>query len=283
MASRYFSQYLLNKGVLSPDNAGSILAKTLDVKPHPLVVAVDRGLVTSKQAAELANEDDFAQTALEKGYLTAFQLEDLKRAIPERSVCLGQVLLDEKIVTLDELAELFAESGRLDQHPVQTVVGNVLQARGFDAHDYEYVGDYVELFMSALQRFMNTDALLYQADKCPETAPAYLTYQSMGGALRLTAGCRVGGDVLLTMASRFSDESLSEIDEMAIDCIEEFCNVFNGLYIVNMSGKSQDMDLDMPHTIEDGEPEGNGVMRLRVETEFGAFMLYMSTDGFVLG
>ena len=91
----------------------------------------------------------------------------------------------------------------------------------------------------------------------------------------------MNGDVMLSMAKRFSGEVLTEVDEMAIDCIEEFCNVLNGLYIVNMSGKSQDMDLDMPQTVENGEPGGDNVFQLRVETEFGGFVLYLSMDGFV--
>ena len=33
MANRYFSQYLLNKGVLAPENAGEMLAKYLHVTP----------------------------------------------------------------------------------------------------------------------------------------------------------------------------------------------------------------------------------------------------------
>ena len=91
----------------------------------------------------------------------------------------------------------------------------------------------------------------------------------------------MNGDVMLAMAKRFSGEVLTDVDEMAIDCIEEFCNVLNGLYIVNMSGKSQDMDLDMPQTVENGEPGGDSVFQLRVETEFGGFVLYLSMDGFV--
>ena len=281
MANRYFSQYLLNKGVLTPENAGEMLAKSLNVTPELSVLALEKGLINSEQALELAESAGFIRAALGKNYLTALQLDDLKKAVPERSACLGQVLLDEGVVGLSELAKLFEESAAPDCHPVETAVHDMLVSWNADENDYGYIKDYVELFLGALQRFMNTDALIIQGGNSDGVDTTYLTYQSMGGALRLTVGCRMNGDVMLSMAKRFSDEVLTEVDEMAIDCIEEFCNVLNGLYIVNMSGKSQDMDLDMPQTVENGEPGGDSVFQLRVETEFGGFVLYLSMDGFV--
>ena len=54
MANRYFSQYLLNKGVLAPENAGEMLAKSLHVTPDLSVLALEKGLINSEQALELA-------------------------------------------------------------------------------------------------------------------------------------------------------------------------------------------------------------------------------------
>ena len=281
MANRYFSQYLLNKGVLTSDNAGRMLAKSLNVTPELSVLALEKGLINSEQALELVAADGFIRAALGRNYLTALQLDDLKKAVPERSACLGQVLLDEGVVDLSELARLFEESAAPDCRPVGAAVHDMLVSWNADENDYEYIKDYVELFLGALQRFMNTDAVIVRGGNSDGVDTTYLTYQSMGGALRLTVGCRMTGDVMLTMANRFSGEELTSVDEMAVDCLEEFCNVLNGLYIVNMSGKSQDMDLDMPRTVENGEPAGDNVFQLRIETEFGSFVLYLSMDGFV--
>ena len=110
MANRYFSQYLLNKGVLAPENAGEMLAKSLHVTPDLSVLALEKGLINSEQALELAEAAGFIRAALGKNYLTALQLDDLKKAVPERSACLGQVLLDEGVVGLSELAKLFEEN-----------------------------------------------------------------------------------------------------------------------------------------------------------------------------
>ena len=88
MANRYFSQYLLNKGVLTSDNAGRMLAKSLNVTPELSVLALEKGLINSEQALELVAADGFIRAALGRNYLTALQLDDLKKAVPERSACL---------------------------------------------------------------------------------------------------------------------------------------------------------------------------------------------------
>lgn len=282
MANRYFSQYLLNAGILTPENAGEMLAKSIGVKPDLAVAALEKGLINEAQIADFQS-DSFEVAVLEKKYLTALQLDDLKRAVPERSACLGQVLLNEGVVDLTELAKLYEASGKSGSEPVADAVHQMLQAEGQDPSAKEHWVDYVELLIGTMQRFMNTDAVLHaKAVSVAEPAKSYLVSQSMSGALSLTAGCLVSDDVLLAMAVRFSGEEITEVDELAIDCLEEFCNVLNGLYIVNMSGKNMDMDLDMPKYDEGVVPEGADVLGLQVTTEFGDWILYMSDHGFIV-
>lgn len=282
MANRQFSQYLLNRGILSSDNAGRVLAKSLHAVPDLAVLALEKGLITSQQAKKLLGVKEFVVAALEENYLNALQLDELKKAVPDRSACLGQVLLEEGIVDIHTLARLFEDSKDEDSHPVDDVIKEMLEAQGWDAHEHAYIREYVKLFLKAMRKFMHTEALIIPNEDLDLVDATYLIYQSMGGALRLTVGCRMTGNVLLAMAGRFSGEEETEVNEMAIDSIEELANVINGLYIVNMSGHSHDMDLDMPRTLENGVPAGEDVFALRVETEFGAFMLYLSREGFML-
>lgn len=281
MGNRHFSQYLLNKGILTADNAGAILAECHHTAPGLSVLALERNFIDAEQSLELSGAGDTAVAALSRNYLTALQLDDLKKEAPNRRACLGQVVLNRKLVDFSGLAKLFKDNDGEYCYPVNEVFEELLQEQGVDADDYEYIRDYVELFLSTLQKFMRTNALIVRANNSDVDDTTYLTYQSMGGALSLTVGCRMTRSVMLAMGSRFGGEHLERVDEMAIDCIEEFCNVLNGLYIVNMSGKSRDMDLDMPRTIENVEPVGDDVFQLRVETELGSFMLYMSMNGFI--
>ena len=81
MANRQFSQYLLNRGILSSDNAGRVLAKSLHVVPDLAVLALEKGLITSQQAKKLLGVKEFVVAALEESYLNALQLDELKKAV----------------------------------------------------------------------------------------------------------------------------------------------------------------------------------------------------------
>lgn len=281
MANRYFSQYLLNKGILTADNVSSILAECRALEPDLSMMALEKGMIDAEQALELWESSNACVKAVEKGYLTPLDLDNLKKDVPNSRACLGQVIFTKKIVDLPRLSALFKENDDAYCYPVNEVFDSVLRSHGVDAEDYEHVRDYVELFLDTIQKFLHTNALLVQGDNIDTEETTYLTYQSMGGALTLTAGCRMPDDVLLAFSKRFSDGKVVCLDDMAVDSIEEFCNVLNGLYIVNMSGKSQDMDLDMPQTVKNVEPKGDNVLQLKVETELGGFMLYLSMSGFV--
>ncbi len=245
MANRFFSQYLLNKGIISPENTGSILAKSLDAVPGAEIIKME--------------------TPMSEG-----------------EARLGQVLLDEGLLDAAGVEQALEAIRTEECQPVNQVVADLLEARQKDPAEYEHLREYMVLFLESMQNFLHTDAAIIRDRENDWQGTSYLTYQSMGGSLRLTVGCRMTSQVLLAMATRFSDEEQSQVDEMAIDCIEEFCNVINGLYIVSMSGKSHDMDLDMPKTVENRSPYGDNVFQLRVETEFGGFAMYISMDGFVL-
>lgn len=245
MANRFFSQYLLNKGILTAENTGSILAKSLGAVPGAEIISME--------------------TPMSEG-----------------EARLGQVLLDEGILDAPGVEEALEAVRAEESQPVNQVVADLLEAREKDQAEYEHLREYMVLFLESIQNFLHTDVAIIRDRDNDWQGTSYLTYQSMGGSLRLTVGCRMTSQVLLATASRFSDEPQTRVDDMAIDCIEEFCNVINGLYIVSMSGKSHDMDLDMPRTVENRSPLGENVFQLRVETEFGGFAMYISMDGFVL-
>ena len=282
MANRQFSQYLLSRGILTSDNAGRILAKSLHAIPKLSVIALENGLITPEQADKLLGVNTFIRTALSEHDLNAEQLDELKKTVPDRSACVGQVLLDEGMVDLSTLAELFEQSKVTHSNSVSDTVNRMLEKQNLDTEEYFYIGEYVELFMRAIKRFTHTEVLVIPNEDFEVADTTYLTYQTMGGSLRLTAGCRMTGSIMLDMASRFSGDIQTEVNEMAIDCIEEFCNVVNGRYIVNMSGHNHDMDLDMPRTVENGIPAGDDVLSFRVVTEYGEYELYLSREDFLL-
>ena len=280
MTNKFFSQYLLNAGIITTDNAAAILAESLQVSPQLYMTALQMGYLDGRQAAELKEADSFERAALDKEYLTVMQLDAVKKAEPDRDAFVAQVVFDQGLVDLPQLGEFFASSQKQDCHPVYEVMRQVYAASNLEETELGYIGDYMELFVSTLQRFMKADAVLVAAP-AEQLEKQYLTYQSMGGAMALTVGCSMSPEIMVEMAARYSNEALDDVNEMTIDSVEEFYNVLNGLYIVNMSGSNLDMDLDMPYTVMDLLPKGGQIYTVNVVTDFGRFALYLSNDGFM--
>lgn len=281
MGNRYFAQYLLNKGILTADNAAEILSECRHVTPDITVIALEKGWINDVQAQELARAKNPEMAALDKGIVSASQLDVVHKGEPDLRVRLGQVIWQREMVDLSQLAKLYKDNSGDYCQPVREIFGGLLRENNLDANDYEHIEKYVELFLATLQKIMNMNALLLRTDNYDTHGASYFVYQNMGGALSMAAGCKMSEEILAALASRYSGENIAQADELAIDCVEEFANVLNGLYTVNMSDNSQNMDLDMPCTMKNADPVGGRILHLRVESELGSFMLYLSMNGFM--
>lgn len=283
MGNRYFFQYLLNEGILSTDEAKCLLSKLTDIKPTLPVKALVKGLVTAGQieAIKAADDADFAKLAKERHLLTAPQLETLQKGMPSRDACVAQCLLDDgkmEYETLQKHLAGYAEKSKKENPVVTAVMG---RASNLDEHpEFEPMAKYAEMFVMSVHRFIGTDAvILHDVPEIPKHG--WLVSQSLNGGVILTAGVKAADEEFLELGRRFSDEELTEIDELAVDCVAEFLNEINGLYIVNLSHQDMDVDLGEPRSGEDALPEANGLQAFTVATEFGDILLCMADSEFI--
>lgn len=281
MGNRYFSQYLLNAGVLEISNIGHIMPKSTNAVPQLPILAVEKGLLSDEQIDELTGMEDLTKALTDKSILSDDQIKALQNEVPSRSARMAQVVLDERLADLKTLNRCFRESGEEEVHPVVAAVKKIVSTYDDLNPVGEVYGEYAELFVGGLQRFMNTDAVVVTEPAEPVIEDSIIVSQSMGGALSLSAAILSKSDVFLEMAERYSDEAFPEVDEMAEDSLAEFMNVINGLYIVEQSVKAVDMDLDMPKIGRSACPMASSLVAVRIVTEFGSFVLYLAEDDFI--
>ena len=279
--NRCFSQYLLNVGVLNTDNIGEMLIKSADAIPQLHIIAIQQHLLSEAQIDELSGLTDGAKALEENKMLTDSQIETLKKAVPNRDACIAQAVLDEKIADLKRIDQCFRTYDDDELHPIRDAVKEILNKyRGVNPVEDIY-GEYTEMLIGALQRFMHTDAVVMPAYIEPDTDGTHFVSQGMNGQVALAAAIMAKDRVFLDLANRYSDETLTEVDELAQDSLAEFINVLNGLYIVNLSGRGLDMDLDMPRHGQNVSPVASSMITARVVTDFGSFVLYLAEDEFV--
>ena len=280
MGNRYFVQYLLNVGALKADEVLELMTKASKAEPGLPLLAMRKGLLSSAQLSEMNISDEaaFAEEAKDRKLLTVAQIDTLKNEAASSDACFGQALLDAGLADYAKLEVLFSEAEEEESSVYAAVMS---RAGDDDAHLYEIYGKYADMFISSVQRFMNTDAVLLPGEAMLDADGTHLVSQSLGGGLVLTPGVMAKNDVFLEMGRRYSGEELEEIGDLAVDCVAEFINVLNGLYIVNLSQLDMDVDLGEPKDAENVLPMATNMLALNVGTEFGSFVLYMAQDEFM--
>jgi len=281
MGNRYFSQYLLNSGVLEASNIGYIMPKAAHVVPQLYILAIEKGLLSESQIDELSCAEDLAKALDDKKFLSDDQVSSLKNEPADRAACMAQILFDEKIADFKTLNRCFREYNEDDVHPVVDAVQKIVSAHEDMNPVGDTYGEFAEVFIGAMDRFMKTDAVVLTEPAEPVVEGSIIISQSMIGEISLAAGIMCSEDIFLEMSRRYSGEEITQVDDMAEDSLSEFMNVINGLYIVGLSGKDYDMDLETPRIAKCVCPMASSLVAIRIVTDFGSFVLYLAEDEFM--
>jgi len=258
MFSQFFGQFLLNRGYLTSAELLDVLNRTSQAHVRLGVMAMGHKLLTADQVEEIhaiqAREDKrFGQIALDLGYLTGDQLDELLAGQKNEHMQMVQVLLDSKLFSLDDLDRLLEEyrdSNAMDEVALQALMdGQVdtyvdLFLNLQDAFDPVSCREYVCLFLKNFIRFIDR-GICFEPIQCPENYHnTYLATQVLEGKNRMLTGIGGSGEALLELASRFSQEPISEIEDLMADAVGEFLNLQNGIFTVNMSDQGVEMEME---------------------------------------
>lgn len=282
MHSQFFPQHLLNCGRLSLDEMKDLLEKSVFAKPCLQLLALHEKYMTPEQLTPMKemSELEFATGAVEKGYLNSSQIKELQAAVPGKSLSFAQVLLQEDIMSYEELAKEFDHYAEETESPVKAALKN-LEMEELE-NEMESYTDYAEMFIRLLSTFLDIPVVINLHEPFIDTAiPSHIVSQAMVGDVSFVAGIYASDDVFLELARRYSNESLTEINDMAVDSVTEFLNVLNGLYAVELAKEELDIDLDIPRTAEHQEPMGYQQLVVGIQTGFGLFLLVLAADEFI--
>ena len=183
-----------------------------------------------------------------------------------------------------ELRERFGKQPP-DTHPARSAV--LQAAKGVSGIEQETTAyaDYAELFTASLTRFLRLSSLIIpsavDAAALEETPHTWAVAQHITGDVSIVNGIIARDDVFLALARRYGGDAVEDLKGDAVDALEEFLNVVNGLYIVELANRKIEPDLDFPLANEDVIPRGSHQLLLRIYTEVGDFVLALSTDAFL--
>lgn len=261
MYAQFFGSYLLNRNAVSPEELTAAIAMLTDTHIKLGTLAMHMGYMTAGEVDEVCflqtREDKrFGEIALERNYLFEDQLDDLLKAQIPDYLLLGQTLVDMGCLSNSDLEGLMAgyqqdsqidDLSNSDENAEATK--KLLESFFKDANKEisEYSLMYMNLIFNNLIRFIGEDFTPLAPVIASEYEINHCVTQRLHGPMECSSSIDMTEDVAVAFASRYAKMEFFEFDEYVQASLEDFLNLHNGLYSVNMSNTySEELILDPP-------------------------------------
>lgn len=258
MFAQYFGQYLLNKGYVTAKQLQDALEYQKTVRLKLGVLAVSAGYMTADDAdrineAQKREDIRFGDLAVKMGLLKNEQVEELLSSQKQGHVLLGQALVDKEYMTLKDfesyLNQYKNEYGITDEKfkaiqkdDIDEIINMIVNFT--ESKNEKELKAYLSLFIRNLFRFIDVDARVRKVIKSEQYEAKNVVKQEIVGELALETFIEAEEDSFVKFASKFAEEELTEIDEMAQASVGELLNLHNGIFLVNMSNMGTPLELN---------------------------------------
>ena len=293
MFAQFFGSYLLSKNAVTADQLTQAIAKLADTHIKLGTLAMHKGYMTASEVDEVCflqtREDKrFGEIALEHSYLFEDQLEDLLLSQNPDYLLLGQTLVDMGYLTYSDLEGLmidYQSDNDLDDEMINRadashsikLIENFFT--GSNSLPSEYALSYLNLMFNNLIRFIGEDFTPMSPVQIDEYNTNYLVTQALQGKVNVLSGIDMTSDVAIQFASRYAKMEFSDFDEYVKASLEDFLNLHNGLFLVNMSNTySIELELLPPQAEEQPTVKltGGASYAIPVIYPFGTIYLIIS-------
>ncbi|HEY8889118.1 MAG TPA: chemotaxis protein CheX [Clostridium sp.] len=289
MFSQYFGQYLLTEKYLTGEQLKIALEYQQSVRLKLGVLAINAGYMNSQQANQVHQmqskvDKRFGELAVEAGYIKEEQIEELLSSQKFGHLLLAQALIDKNYMSLEKFERAIYEYKK--KYNISESQFSLLQGDDVDEiiniyvnlEDEKYgieIKQYIALFMRNIIRFIDSEVYANKIMKVKEFKTKCVVSQRIKNSINFMTYINAEQDVFLKIASRYAEEELSIVDEMAKDSVGEFLNLNNGLYLVGMSNKGVELDMEPQSVCFEKEIASTYVFP--IELPFGKMELIIST------
>lgn len=261
MYSQFFGSYLLRRDAITPEQLTHAISQLSAAHIKLGTLAMHKGYMVASEVDEvcfLQTREDrrFGEIAIERGYLTEDQVRELlKTQIPD-FLLFGQCLVDDGAISYEELQTLVldyeAENEMYDidlniesKEKITQLIERFFLVAEVPITEYSIM--YMELMFNNLVRFIGDDFTPLTPIPCDEFPVNYCVSQRIHGKVNCISSVDMEEDVAIAFASRYAKTTFTEFDEYVQASIEDFINLHNGLFMVNMSNEhSIELSLDPP-------------------------------------
>ncbi|SEV90202.1 hypothetical protein [[Clostridium] fimetarium] len=292
MFAQFFANYLLEENYIEKRQLIEGLKKMKNSRVKLGVLAIDAGYLTAAQvekvhARQAQVDKRIGDIAVELGYLTNTQVEKLLSNQPARYLLLSQSLLDKEYMTNSKLEEALtkfkAKYNLSEEDMSDSQKGDKLSSviKAFykldDSNTSKYIGTYIKLLFNNLVRFVGDDFVAVSPERMLLSDNDIKVSQKISGEFSTLTFIQTDEISLLQFVSRYAGEDIPVLDDYSIAAAQDFLNLHNGLFMVNMSNDSNiELKLAPPEIANESISQEKSYVCIPIMLTFG-------TINFILG
>ena len=254
MSTRFFGQFLLEKGRINSQQLLTALEFQKTVLMPIGIMALERGWLGATQVREILELQKskplrFGELAMASGYLTQVQVDELLQ-VQESShrVRLGEALVIKGFMTMEALDRELKEYNKESEK----FACEVSSAFGVLAHK-DIIKTFTDLMLVMFTQFGKQDIIIERCESGKENVRLFrwVIAQKIAGA-NIAFNCllSVPPKLLLQMASTMLDDKIDSADELALDASKEFVNIANGNACAKLSEDGIELTMLPPEVYE---------------------------------
>lgn len=276
MFVQFFGGFLLNKGAVTREQLIEAMEKESTSHIQLGTLAMHAGLMNAQQIENVRitqthTDKRFGEICVDKGYLTEAQVDDLLASQYPKYLLLGQVLEEQGVFdqnTFNDLVQEYITKNSIPEEDLsnknESSIPGLVQdyCHEFASTNKEYQIEYIELLLNNLIRFIGSDfTLLHPVIYSNEYPTQKYAAQTITGSYPMSVVLDMTEDTAVKFASRYASEAFDTFDEYVQASMEDFLNLHNGLFNVNISNTySDELGLEPPVSGEKTEIESHAPM-----------------------
>ncbi len=289
MFTQFLGNYLLQKGIVTREQLFNAMSRLSQTHIKLGTIAIHQGLMTANEVDEClyvqTREDKrFGEIAVDRGYLTDGQVAELLSIQTPDYILLGQNLVDDGIISYEELeriifdykseSELYDLELDVENHEtINGIIEKFFLLAEMPVNDMNVM--YLELMFNSLIRFIGEDFSPLTPMIVDEYPITFGVSQGIFSERDYVTHIDCDRETAIAFASRYAKEDFNEFNEYVVAALEDFLNLHNGLFIVNVSNQmSKDISLSPPLVSSEGVLTGaNKCVDFPVAYPFGTVHL----------
>lgn len=265
MYTQFFGNYLLSNGYVTKEQLFSAMQKQSDTRMKLGTLAIHAGYMTASEVdatclQQTRKDKKFGELAIELGYMTNDQVIELLKEQSPDFLLLGQILVDDNVITNADLENIIADyrsSNELidldmtkDSHDnIVRLLDNFFITTETPLTQYGQM--YIELLFNNFIRFIGEDFTPLTTAQCDAFPIECCICQKVLGDYEISAYINMSKETAIDFASRYAGETFTEFNEYVRASMEDFLNLHNGLFIVNVSNAtSVELTITPPEEVD---------------------------------